>query len=301
MNESGGGKDFDLTRVAEVVDLKSGRRASASPVAGLGGLGESVLDRFTATGAPADGARDRHSASGSSGAAGPSAADSTGLDWRRPLPRPAKSGRRDPPRPVALVHHGLEWVRPSRRARRPKTAPTLEPRRRRRAVVVTGVIATAVVAVAVAVEVPASRDAGDSHGPLTQAASIAGGALDGFAPKPNVSRLAQPHSSRPSSDPHKPHRRVPAQTARRHHVERTVGHTATARTATALGLSSASVSSPPPTVTTTAPVSAPSSLPVSTPSSGSSSSNSSPSSTSSKQPAYGPNGILGPGHGDGTG
>jgi hypothetical protein len=299
MNESGGGKDFDLTRVAEVVDLKSGRRASASPVAGLGGLGESVLDRFTATGAPADGARDRHSGSGSSGAAGPSAADSTGLDWRRPLPRPAKSGPRDPPRPVALVHHGWEWVRPSRRAGRPKTAPALEPRGWRRPVVVAGVIATAVVAVAVAFEVPASRDAGDSHGPLTQAASIAGGALDGFAPKPNVSRLAQQHSSRPSSDSHKPHRRVPAQTARRHHVGRTVGHTTTARTATTLSATPPSVSSPAPTAT--APVSAPSSLPVSTPSSSSSSSNSSPSSTSSKQPAYGPNGILGPGHGDGTG
>jgi hypothetical protein len=300
MNESGGGKDFDLTRVAEVVDLKSGRRASASPVADLGGLGESVLDRFTATGAPADGARDRHSASGSSGAAGPSVADPTGLDWRRPLPRPAKSGRRDPPRPVASVHQRREWVLPHRRARRPKTAPTPEPRRWRRAVVATGVIATAVVAVAVAFEVPASRDAGDSHGPPTQA-SIASGPLDGFAPKPNVSRLAQQHSSRPSSDPHKPHRRVPARTARRHHVGRTVGHTATARRAITLGSTSASVSSPPPTVTTTAPVSAPSSLPVSTPSSGSSSSNSSPSSTSGKQPAYGPNGILGPGHGDGTG
>jgi hypothetical protein len=300
MNESGGGKEFDLTRVAEVVDLKSGRRASASPVADLGGLGESVLDRFTATGGPADRARDSHPASGLSEKAELSVADSTGLDWR-PLPRPARSGPRDRPKPVALMHRRLERTRHSRRARHPKTAPALEPRRWRRAVVLTGVIATAVVAVAVAFEVPASRDAGDSHGPLTQAASIAGSPLDGFAPKPNASRLAQQHSSRPSSDPHKPHRRVPAQITRRHHVERTVGHTATARTATTLGSPSASVSSPPPTVTTTAPVSAPSSLPVSTPSSGSSSSNSSPSSTSSKQPAYGANGILGPGHGDGTG
>jgi hypothetical protein len=216
--------------------------------------------------------------------------DSAALDWRRPPVRPALSGRDGRLRPVAFMHRRLEWVHYAGRARRRKTAPARTLRGWRRAVVAASVVAIAVGAAAAAFEIPASHGTGGSRGPVTEAAGIAGGALDGFAPKPNVSRLAPRQSSR-RSDLHKRQRLVPPDTARRRHVEKIVRRTVTAQTVTTSTPTVAPVSSSPPTVATTAP----SSPPVATPSPGSSSG------ASSKQPVYGPNGILGPGHGVGTG
>ena len=213
MSESGGGRDFDLTRVADVVDLKSGRRASASPVADLGGLGESVLDRFTATGAPSDPEEAIHPASGASTETRQRMSDSAALDWRRPPVRPAESGRDGRLRPVAFMHRLQERVHYAGRARRRKTAPARTLRGWRRAAVAASVVAIAVGAAAAAFEIPGSHGTGGSHGPVTEAAGIAGGALDGFAPKPNVSRLAGRQSSR-RSDLHKRQRLVPPDTAK---------------------------------------------------------------------------------------
>ena len=220
--------------------------------------------------------------------------DSAALDWRRPPVRPALSGRDGRLRPVAFMHRLQGWVHYAGRARRRKTAPARTLRGWRRAVVAASVVAIAVGAAAAAFEIPASHGTGGSRGPVTEAAGIAGGALDGFAPKPNVSRLASRQSSRQSSrrsDLHKRQRLVPLGTARRRHVGKIVRRTVTAQTVTTSTPTVAPVSSSPPTVATTAP----SSPPVTTPSSGSSSG------ASSKQPVYGANGILGPGHGVGTG